>query len=71
MEKFKVYKHETVTSVAEIEAADEQQAIRIARATEGSPQAPQYTESERRNARLSLSAEPRAGKTKEGTADGE
>lgn len=57
MEKFKVYKHETVTSVAEIEAPSEEQALKFARVSEGMPGAPEYSEMSRRNPRLSASPE--------------
>lgn len=60
----KVYRTETVVSVAEVEALSDQQALKVARATEGLQSMPQYQEIERRSVRLSLSIEraPRAPK---------
>lgn len=71
METFKVYKHETVISAAEVEASSQEQALRYARVTVGMPTEPQYVEVERRNPRLSMSAErPKEAKeAKEPEAD--
>lgn len=50
----KVYKHETVTSVAEIEAPSEKQALQYARVTNGMGNAPEFSELTRTNPRISL-----------------
>jgi hypothetical protein len=50
----KIYKHETITSVAEIEAPSEEQALRFVRASVGMPNGPAFTELSRSNARVSL-----------------
>ena len=53
----KIYKTETVVSVAEVEAPTPEKALKFARASEGMPSEPVYAETERRNMRLSLSSE--------------
>lgn len=56
----KVYKSQTVISVAEVEVAGnatDESALKYARAAEGMPNAPEYTEVDRRGTRLSLSEE--------------
>lgn len=55
VDKVKVYRSETVVSVAEIEAPTEDAALKFARAAEGMPNPPEYKEIERRGVRLSLS----------------
>ena len=59
----KIYKHETILSVAEVEAPTEAQAIRYARAAVGMDDEPKYQEQFRRNPRLSLSGEKEKGTT--------
>lgn len=67
MEKFKVYKHETVTSVTEIEAESAEHALKFARVAQGTASAPEYTEVARRPQAMSLSEtierKPRTKKT--------
>jgi hypothetical protein len=54
METFTIYRHETVTSVTEIEAESPEQALKYARVADGMPNGPEFGEYERRNKRYSL-----------------
>lgn len=62
----KIYKHETVTSVAEVEAPSEAQALRYARASQGMANGPEFKETSRSNPRISLKET-----TKKDTSDNE
>lgn len=69
--KVKVYKRETVISVAEVEVASEAQAVKYVRAVEGTPSAVQFSEQTRNTTGISLSPEIGKRAAKTDTPDGE
>lgn len=62
----KVYKRETVISVAEVEVASESQAVKYVRAVEGTLASPSFTEQSRKVTAISLRAD--VGQKKEDEA---